>query len=192
MPNGAICPARLPPVIMGAVREVVLTAILLWLAGISGAAEIHKWVDENGRVHFSNRAPDSSTTAVEAPPSGPGEGWESVLERREGTDEFSERADAVLNGLTLDLRRKKRERDRAREEVERIRSEMVRHQELRNPAAAYALQPAEVEHRNALQQLELDVARLEASIERVKAIKAMGREQAERQLGQNPFFQYGQ
>lgn len=39
--------------------------IALWLAPAS-AAEVYKWVDENGRVHFSQRPPAAANQSVEA------------------------------------------------------------------------------------------------------------------------------
>ncbi|HNL91555.1 MAG TPA: DUF4124 domain-containing protein [Pseudomonadales bacterium] len=38
-------------------RNIFLTALLLFLCW-SAQAEVYKWVDENGKVHFGDRAPD--------------------------------------------------------------------------------------------------------------------------------------
>jgi len=176
---------------MGLVKALLPVVLVAVLAGSAVADEIYRWVDEDGRVHFSNRSTDPPPAGADTP-SASGEGWESMLERQEGIDEFSRRADAAANSLNVDLRRRKRERDRARDDLETIQREITRRQELRDAAGAYALRTEEAEAVSKLRQLENEVARTEAAIERVKAIKAMGREQAERQLGQNPFFQYGQ
>lgn len=171
------------------VKALALIGVLAVAAGPALAGEIYRWVDEDGRVHYSNRNPEAAP-AEEAPPSG--EGWESVLERQEGTDEFSRRADVLLNSLNVDLRRARRERDRAREDLEAVRDEIDRLQGLRDARGALDLRPKEADAFAKLQRLHNDVARIEANIERIKEIKAMGRERAERSLGQNPFFQYGQ
>jgi len=162
---------------------------IVLFGGTALAEEIQQWRDEQGRLHFSNRGP-STEPPKDDPPQAPG-GWESVLERREGNDEFSQRADSVINALEGGWRRKKRERDRARETLDKTQAEIVRLQDLRRASAAYALRPSEEAQVREVNRLDIELAQIRANIDRAKAIKAMGREQAQK-LGENPFFQFGQ
>lgn len=36
---------------------VLVTCVTLVMASLSGAAEVYRWTDENGRVHFSDKPP---------------------------------------------------------------------------------------------------------------------------------------
>ncbi|MGH7856601.1 MAG: DUF4124 domain-containing protein [Candidatus Binatia bacterium] len=170
-------------------RFVAAVAVLLLAASAAGAEQIYKWVDEEGRAHFSNRG--SEPPAAPPPPPSMGEGWESVLERQEGADEFSRRAEAVINSLNADRLRKRRERDRASATLQSTQSEIVRTQGSSDPTRLPELRAREVKEVSEVRRLEMELAEIDANIDKVKAIKAMGKEQAEK-LGGDPFWQFGQ
>ncbi|MGH7819156.1 MAG: DUF4124 domain-containing protein, partial [Candidatus Binatia bacterium] len=138
---------------------------LLLAAPAAPADEMYKWTDEQGRVHYSNRRGDG---AEPPPPAPSGDGWESVLERQEGADEFSRRAEAMINGLNADRLRKKRERDRASADLQSTQAEIVSVQG-RDPTRLPELRARESKEIGQLQRLETELARIDANIEKVKA-----------------------
>jgi hypothetical protein len=158
--------------------------LAVFAASVAAAEEIQKWVDKDGRPHFSNRGEASAPTA----PSG--EGWESVLERQQGADEFSQRVETAINSLQADRLRKKRERDRANETLEDTQSDIVRVQATQNPTRLPELRAREAQQVAEVGKLSGELAQIDANLERLKAMKSMGREQAEK-LGQSPLLQYG-
>ncbi|MDD3609276.1 MAG: DUF4124 domain-containing protein [Halothiobacillaceae bacterium] len=50
---------------MGRVLGVCFAVVLTGLAGMAGAADVYKWVDENGRVHFGQMPPAAANQPVE-------------------------------------------------------------------------------------------------------------------------------
>ena len=69
-------------------RCCVTAAIVLVLAISPGqAAQVYKWIDENGKVHFSDRPPDDAATSAESVEikveSGAGSSAASEVERRQ-------------------------------------------------------------------------------------------------------------
>lgn len=45
-------------------RKMFLLSMLL-LVGVSAQAEVYKWMDENGKVHFGDRAPAEKVEAID-------------------------------------------------------------------------------------------------------------------------------
>ena len=45
---------------------LVAAAAFLWLLDVATAAQIYKWVDENGEVQFSDRPPEDASTSSES------------------------------------------------------------------------------------------------------------------------------
>lgn len=90
------------------------------------AEDIYKWTDAQGRVHYSNRGTGASADSGSGEASVGGEGWESVLERQKGAEDFQQRADAAINGLELQDTRRKRDRSRAQEELDATQREIIR------------------------------------------------------------------
>lgn len=167
----------------------VFALFFLLLPGLA-SAEIYKWVDEEGRVHYSNRSADGEEPAERAPsPSSGGEGWESVIERRQGSDDVSRRADRAINSLIVDRRQKKRERDRAYDALEKTRKEITRARRF-EPARLPDLSSREREQLLDVRRIEMELSRIDAGIAKARAVKKMGREQATGQ-GENPYFQFG-
>ena len=65
-------------------KLTILLSLLTILTTLPSAAQIYRWVDENGKVHFSDKKPETreaETVSVEAPPVLPPD--EGELRRRE-------------------------------------------------------------------------------------------------------------
>jgi hypothetical protein len=64
------------------VRHRVIGCALLCLAIAPCHAEVYRWVDEQGQVHFDDQPPDSSTRSFKpASPSGQGGGEDQRMEK---------------------------------------------------------------------------------------------------------------
>jgi hypothetical protein len=145
--------------------------------GVS-ADDIYKWTDEQGRVHYSNRGGSSAPEDVPPEPSGE-EGWESALERKRGTDEFNAAADSAINSLQARMIRTKRERGRAQQALESIQAEIVRAQGV-DPNSVPELRAREVTQLGEIRKIDAEIAAVELQVAKLRAAKAVGREQAEK------------
>ena len=54
------------------VRPMVLPVLALLLMSAAETAEVYRWTDENGQVHFSQRPPPRDAQLLQLPESGPG------------------------------------------------------------------------------------------------------------------------
>lgn len=164
-------------------RPVTKPAVVFLIASIgAGAASpaaaqgIVRWLDAQGRPHYSNRggAGASDSGGVSGAQGGE-QGWESVLERREGEAELGERAEAAINSLELQVTRKNRERAHAEEDLETTRAGIVRALASRSPELP-TLKAREATEITALRKLDLEIGLLKLRIAKLRALK-----EAERQ-----------
>ena len=63
--------------------------LILGLAAIAASAEIYKWVDEEGKIHFGDKAPESAEVEELELPKGPTE-----AESKQAQREFQEQIQA--------------------------------------------------------------------------------------------------
>ena len=54
-------------------RPIVLPVLALMLLSTAESAEIYRWTDDNGQVHFSQRPPPREAQRLQLPGSGPGQ-----------------------------------------------------------------------------------------------------------------------
>ncbi len=155
-----------------------LLFLAILLAPAARAEDIYKWTDEQGRVHYSNRGGEApQVEPLEG--SGSEEGWESALERKQGTDEFYAAADSAINSLQARLIRRKRDRGHAQEALEATQAEILRAQTF-NPNAVPELRAHEVTQLADVRKIDAEIAVIEARIARVRALKAFGKSQSEK------------
>lgn len=155
----------------------LLALALLFVPSIR-AEDIYKWTDEQGRVHYSNRGGEGAQAEPSDTPAG-GEGWESALERKRGTEEFTAASDSAINSLQARMIRRKRERGRAQETLEAIQADIVRAQ-ASNPNAVPELRARETTQLGEVRKLDVEIANVESQIARLRAFKALGRDHPEK------------
>ena len=54
-------------------RPTVLPVLALMLLSTAESAEVYRWTDDNGQVHFSQRPPAQEAQRLQLPESGPGQ-----------------------------------------------------------------------------------------------------------------------
>ncbi len=54
-------------------RPIVLPVLALMLLSTAESAEVYRWTDDNGQVHFSQRPPPREAQRLQLPESGPGQ-----------------------------------------------------------------------------------------------------------------------
>ena len=156
-----------------------IVALVLAGAPLALAEDIFKWTDPQGQTHYSNRG----GTPGEAPPpsepdSGGPQGWESVLEKQKGTENFQEKAEAAINSLEMQMIRKNRDRAQAKEALDATQESIVRTQSANSPAADLArLRTREANQINDLKKIDIELAGLRFSVAKVRALKAAERDQ---------------
>jgi uncharacterized protein DUF4124 len=166
---------------VAALRIAIVAGLALVAAERALADEIYKWTDESGQVHYSNRSAatsqsESSVNDTVREPEGGEQGWESVLERQKGGADLSEKAEAAINSLELEKIRKKRDRGHAQEELEATQAAIVRAGPPQSPEVA-SLRAREATQLTDLRQIDLDLSSIDARIAKLRALKAVDREQ---------------
>ena len=161
--------------------RIVITAgigaLLLGSAGLAHAQDIYKWTDSQGQTHYSNHGGTPGNAAVAPPETGAGEqGWESVLEKQKGTGNFQDKAEAVINDLQMQLIRKKRDRDQAREALETTQASIVRSQSA-GGADVPMLRAREATQITDLRRLNAEINAMEVSVAKLRALKTAEQEQ---------------
>jgi len=153
-------------------------ALLLYSAGVASPQDIYKWTDSQGQTHYSNHGGTPGNDSAAAPrESGTGEqGWESVLEKQKGTGNFQDKAEAVINDLQLQLIRKKRDRAQAREALETTQARIVRSQSA-GGADVPMLRAREAMQIADLRKVDGEIASMEASVAKLRALKTAEQEQ---------------
>jgi hypothetical protein len=153
----------------------LLIALALAGAGRVYAEEIHRWTDDQGHLHYSNRgatsSPESSAAAEHAD-----QGWESVLEKQRGGEDLQEKAEAAINNLELQVIRKKRDRDHAQEVLEATQANVVRAEALRATDLP-TLKAREATQITDLRKLGAEISAMEVAIAKLRALKAAEKEQ---------------
>lgn len=157
-----------------AIRHVL--ALALFLVPAVRAEDIYKWTDDQGRVHYSNRGGGEGQSQPSDAPLGD-EGWESALERKRGTEEFTAAADSAINSLQARMIRRKRERSRAQEALDATQADILRSQ-TSNPSAVPELRLRESKQIAEVRRLEAEISAIETQIARLRTMKAIGKEQA--------------
>ncbi len=102
-----------PPEGKVSLLPLLLLSIPLWLAPTGAAAEVYKWVDEDGKVHYGDAPPtqgNSATIRTDPPPSDT-----AVDQSRNRLDTLREQA-AVLN-------KEREEREKKKEANEQEKTE---------------------------------------------------------------------
>jgi hypothetical protein len=163
----------------------VKTAVPAWIGalalgsvGLAHAQDIYKWTDNQGQTHYSNHGgtPGGDSTGAGAG-SGSGEqGWESVLEKQKGTSNFQDKAEAVINDLQLQLIRKKRDRAQAQEALETTQASIVRSQSS-GGVDLPMLRAREATQITDLRKLAGEIAAMEMSVAKLRALKTAEQEQ---------------
>lgn len=145
------------------------------MARFAAAQSIYEWKDEQGRPHYSNRG-GTGGSGTPSGSEGGEQGWESVLERKQGDGDFQEKAEAAINSMELQVTRKKRERLRAQEELEATQANIVR--ALRsNSADVPVLKAREATQITALRKTDLEIGLLEMRIAKLRALKKAEKDQ---------------
>ena len=159
------------------VKSLVASAAVLTVvwASRSSAADIYKWTDEQGRVHYSNHG-GSPSGDTSSPSDSTEQGWESVLEKQHGGEELQEKAEAAINGIELQLIRKKRDRGQAQEALEGTQASIVRAQ-ASSSAELPTLKAREATQISELRKLDMEINSMEMSIAKIRALKAAEKEQ---------------
>jgi len=155
------------------VAPLAAGAVLL-LAGATLAGDIYKWTDEQGRVHYSNR--DSAAKNDNAPPDdggGGGQGWESVLEKQQGREDFQDKSEAAINSLEVQVLRRKRERGDAQAELEATQTSIGRAM----PGDLPALRAREASQIGNLRRIDVEIMTIESNIARIRAMRSADRDQ---------------
>jgi hypothetical protein len=158
-------------------RALAALAIVLGLATASRghAGDIYQWTDEQGRVHYSNHG-GTSPGDSSAPSEPADQGWESVLEKRQGREDFQEKAEAAINSLELQMIRKKRDRGQAQEALEATQANIVRAQ-ASTAADLPMLKAREATQITNLRKLDAEIGAIEMGIAKIRALKAAEKEQ---------------
>ena len=146
-------------------------AVLL-VAGATLAGDIYKWTDEQGRVHYSNRDAGSKNDNA-APDDGGGQGWESVLEKQQGRQDFQDQSEAAINSLEMQVLRRKRERSDAQAELEATQTSIGRAM----PGDLPALRAREATQIGNLRRIDVDIMTIESNIARLRAMRSADRDQ---------------
>jgi hypothetical protein len=164
-------------------RAAALSALTIALAAATPvpADEIYKWTDRNGKVHFSNRAPQDATehekrempSTVE-----PGEGWESTLERKQGAEKLVGAADRAINSLQAQIIRQRRERTRLEPDLGQTQAAIVRARQT-NPPAEADLRVREAAQLRRIAEIDGTIAEAEAQIDKLRVMKAAGNASSE-------------
>lgn len=157
-------------------RVAAQSALLLVIAAsvsllsLASSQEIYKWVDEQGKVHFSNlpRAGDGKPAEVKPEASG-----ETVVSPEDPMRGFAVRTQAAVNSVEFQLFRKNRELTRARAELERTRDE-VADAERDSPLKLPVLRLRERRGTAEVERLEKDVAEIESQVAKLRALQALG------------------
>jgi hypothetical protein len=140
------------------------------------AEDIFKWTDEQGRTHYSNRGGTPADDSSPRDGASGEQGWESVLEKQKGTENFQEKAEAAINSLQLQVTRKKRDRTLAQEQLEATQASIVRAQST-NTAELPALRAREATQITNLRRIELEINSMELNGAKLRALKAAENEQ---------------
>jgi len=140
------------------------------------AEQIYKWTDEQGRMHYSNRGGTPSGDASAAEGGSTEQGWESVLEKQQGTADFQAKAEAAINSLQLQVTRKKRDRALAQEQLEQIQASIVRAQSANAPDLPM-LRAREATQITNLRRIESEINSMDLSAAKMRALKAAESEQ---------------
>ena len=155
----------------------IVLALLFAGAGLAPAGDIYRWTDADGRTHFSNRGADVADEPSVAPSYDSGdEGWESVLERQQGSGSFQEKAEASINSLELQVMRKKRERNQAKDELDATQAGIVQAQTVDSPNLP-ALRAREATEIANLQKIDVELGKLRSAIAKMRAMKTADRDQ---------------
>lgn len=88
-----------------------LAVVLLWVWPASGADPVYKWVDEQGKVHYSSEPPRQGAVKTESIPVPPPPSPEDVRRAQEQTEKLKRRVQE------LEQDRKAREAERAARET---------------------------------------------------------------------------
>jgi hypothetical protein len=152
------------------------------VAAVSAAAQgIVRSQDAQGHPYYSNRSGDGASQSAPAPRvEGDEQGWESVLERRQGQADAEERAEAAINSLELQVTRKKREREHAQEELEATQADLVRALQARSSELP-TLKARETTQATALRKIDIELGLMKLQIAKLRALK-----EAERQRQSAP------
>jgi hypothetical protein len=157
-------------------KSILAFPLALALAGAAYAQDIYKWTDPQGNLHYSNRGGiglgDSSS---ETPPAD--QGWESVLEKQRNAEDFQDKAEAAINNLQLQVIRKKRDRDHAREALEATQANIVRASAPPAVTDLPMLKAREATQITDLRKLDAEIGFMEAGIAKIRALKAAEKEQ---------------
>jgi len=155
----------------------LLAALLpmVWL-GSAAAQDIYGWKDEQGQPHYSNRGGSPGGSAAPSDPGGGEQGWESVLERKQGGADFQAKAEAAINSMELQVIRKKRERGHAQEELEATQASIVRAQASRS-AEMPILKAREATQITELHKANVEIDLLQMRIDKLRALKEADKEQ---------------
>jgi hypothetical protein len=151
-------------------------ALSLGCAGFAGAQDIYKWTDGQGRAHYSNHGGSPESDSASPGADGGQQGWESVLEKQKGTGNFQDKAEAVINDLQLQMIRKKRDRAQAQEALEATQAAIVRSQSA-GAADLPTLRAREATQIGDLKKLDGDIAAMELSVAKLRALKTAEQEQ---------------
>jgi hypothetical protein len=159
---------------------LVAFAVAAGAAAPALADDVYKWTDESGRVHFSNRPQNDAGDHDEAP-AADGEGWESVLERQQGSEEIAAQAESAINTLQMQKIRRSRDRDRQAADLEALRVDIGRAQNT-SPNSVPDLRAREATQVAELNRIENDLRDIDMKIARYRALKQAGKDQAGRSL----------
>jgi hypothetical protein len=151
-------------------------ALALGSAALARAQDIYKWTDNQGRTHYSNHGGTAGDDSAAAGSGSSEQGWESVLEKQKGTGNFQEKAEAVINDLQLQLIRKKRDRAHAQETLEITQASIGRSQSA-GGADVPMLRAREATQITDLRKLDAEIAAMEASVAKLRALKTAEQEQ---------------
>ena len=147
-------------------------AVLL-VAGATLAGDIYKWTDEQGRTHYSNRDAGSKNDNAAPDDGGGGQGWESVLEKQQGRQDFQDQSEAAINSLEMQVLRRKRERSDAQAELEATQTSIGRAM----PGDLPALRAREATQIGNLRRIDVEIMTMQNNIARIRALRTVDRDQ---------------
>jgi hypothetical protein len=151
-------------------------ALALGSVGLAHGQDIYKWTDNQGQTHYSNHGGAAGDNSA-GTGSGSGEqGWESVLEKQKGAGNFQDKAEAMINDLQMQLIRKKRDRAQAQEALETTQASIVRSQSA-GGADVPMLRAREATQITDLRKLDGEIAAMEVSVAKLRALKTAEQEQ---------------
>jgi len=159
----------------------VLAAALIVMAVLASASralaeDIYKWTDEQGRTHYSNRGASSGNDSSAALAEPGGQGWESILEKHQGTADFQEKSEAAINSLELQMMRRKRDRTQAQEQLEATQAGIVRASST-NPTDLPNLRAREATQITELRRIDAEIMTMEMNIARIRAFRTADKDQ---------------